>query len=77
MDMGDFDATEQWFEYVEKRIALFSEPYVNLLKARFNWVLGNREEALRYLDMAGFDKENFDKMRALFHVYFVKKLAPR
>lgn len=62
MDMGDFDATEQWFEYVEKRIALFSEPYVNLLKARFNWVQGNREEALRYLDMADFDKENFDKM---------------
>ncbi|MFQ3237707.1 MAG: TolB-like protein/Tfp pilus assembly protein PilF, partial [Paraglaciecola sp.] len=57
MDVGDFDATVQWFEYVEKRKAQFSEPYINLLKARFNLVQGNRKEALRYLDMADFGDE--------------------
>jgi len=62
MDMGDFDATEQWFKYVEKRKARFSEPYINLLKARFNLVKGNREEALRFLEMANFDNDDFDKM---------------
>jgi TolB-like protein/Flp pilus assembly protein TadD len=58
MDVGDFDATVQWFEYVEKRKIQFSEPYVNLLKARFNLVQGNRKEALRYLDMADFADED-------------------
>ena len=63
MDVGDFDATVQWFEYVEKRDARFSEPYINLLKARFNLVQGNREEALRYLDTADFGNEDFGMMR--------------
>ena len=61
MDLGDFDATVQWFEYVEKRKARFSESYINLLKARFNLVQGNREEALRYLDMSDFDNEDIMK----------------
>lgn len=58
MDVGDFDATVKWFEYVEKRKAQFSEPYINLLKARFNLVQGNREEALRYLDIADFGDDD-------------------
>jgi TolB-like protein/Flp pilus assembly protein TadD len=58
MDVGDFEATNQWFEYVEKRKARFPESYITLLKARFNLVQGNREEALRYLEMADFGKED-------------------
>jgi TolB-like protein/Flp pilus assembly protein TadD len=58
MDVGDFEATNQWFEYAEKRKARFSESYLNLLKARFNLVQGNREEALRYLEMTDFGRED-------------------
>jgi TolB-like protein/Flp pilus assembly protein TadD len=62
MDVGDFDATNQWFEYAEKRKARFSASYINVLKARFNLVQGNLEEALRYLEMADFGKDDFDMM---------------
>lgn len=62
MDVGDFDATNQWFAYAEEHKERFSEPYINLLKARFNLVQGNREEALRYLEMADFGNEDFGMM---------------
>lgn len=65
MDVGDFDATKQWFDYAEERKERFSEPYTNLLKARFNLVQGKREEAMRYLEMADFSNEHPDMVNFL------------
>lgn len=62
MDVGDFDTTSQWFEYAEVRKGWFSEPEINLLKARFNLAQGNLEEALRYLEMADFGNEELGMM---------------
>jgi tetratricopeptide (TPR) repeat protein len=63
MDMGDFNATNQWFEYVEKRKDRFSTSYTNVLKARFNLVMGNLEEALRYLEMADFENDDIGMIK--------------
>ena len=54
MDVGDFDATNYWFDYIEQRKDNFSEAYVNLLKARFYLVKGQHEEAMVFLDKAEF-----------------------
>jgi TolB-like protein/Flp pilus assembly protein TadD len=58
MDVGDFDATNYWFDYIEKRKEYFSEAFINLQKARFNFVKGKHEEALVYMDKAEFGHEN-------------------
>lgn len=50
MDVGDFDATNVWFDYIEQRKENFSESYINLLKARFYLVKGEHEDAMFYLD---------------------------
>lgn len=52
MDVGDFDATNLWFDYIEQRKENFSDTYINLLKSRFFLVKGEHEEAIVYLDKA-------------------------
>lgn len=81
MDVGDFDATNQWFEYAEARKGWFSEPYLNLLKSRFNLVQGNRKEALRYLELADFGNEDLRMMsfmegdKAFFNKNYAEAIA--
>lgn len=65
MDVGDFDVTEKWFSYIRKRAEHFSEAYLNLLQSRFYLVQNNRDEAMRYLQLADFDDKNDVK-----HLYF-------
>jgi TolB-like protein/Flp pilus assembly protein TadD len=58
MDVGDFDATNYWFDYIERRKENFSEAYINLLKARLYLVKGEHQDAMVYLDKAEFGKDN-------------------
>jgi TolB-like protein/Tfp pilus assembly protein PilF len=50
MDLGDFIATEKWFEYLDQSIENFSEDEVKLLRARFFIIQGQREEAMRIFE---------------------------
>lgn len=81
MDVGDFDATRQWFEYAEVRKDWFPEPYINILKARFNLVLGNLEEALHYLEITDFGDEGLEMMsfiegdKAFYNEKYVEAIA--
>ncbi len=58
MDVGDFDATNSWFDYINQRKDNFSEVYINLLKARFYLVKGEHEDAMVYLDKAEFGQND-------------------
>jgi TolB-like protein/Tfp pilus assembly protein PilF len=58
MDVGDFAATNHWFDYIEQRKENFSEAYINLQKARFHLVKGEHEDAMVYLDKAGSGNDN-------------------
>lgn len=58
MDVGDFDATNYWFDYIEQRKEYFSEAFINLQKARFYFVKGKHEEAMVYMDKAEFGHDN-------------------
>jgi TolB-like protein/Flp pilus assembly protein TadD len=58
MDVGDFDATKYWFDYIEQRKEYFSEAFINLQKARFYFVKGMHEEAMVHLDKAELGHEN-------------------
>ncbi|MFT5838132.1 MAG: TolB-like protein/Tfp pilus assembly protein PilF [Flavobacteriales bacterium] len=58
MDVGDFAATNDWFDYIEQRKEKFSEAYINLLKARFYLVNGEYEDAMVYLNKAELDDNN-------------------
>lgn len=65
MDVGDFDATNDWFDYIEQRKENFPEAYINPLKARFYAVKGEHENAMLYLDKLEFSHDNMGKN--LFH----------
>ena len=58
MDVGDFDVTNNWFDYIEQRKENFSESYINLLKARFYLVKGEHDDAMVYLDKAESEQNN-------------------
>jgi tetratricopeptide (TPR) repeat protein len=58
MDVGDFDATNDWFDYIEQRKENFSEAYINLLKARFYLVKGEHDDAMAYLDKSESEHNN-------------------
>ena len=58
MDVGDFDATNSWFDYINQRKDNFSEAYINHLKARFYLVKGEHEDAMVYLDKAEFGQND-------------------
>ncbi|MFT6270501.1 MAG: TolB-like protein/Tfp pilus assembly protein PilF [Alphaproteobacteria bacterium] len=58
MDVGDFDATNGWFDYIDQHKENFSEAYTNLLKSRFYLVKGEHENALVYLNKADFAHDN-------------------
>jgi TolB-like protein/Flp pilus assembly protein TadD len=58
MDVGDFDATNDWFDYIEQRKESFSEAYINLIKARFYLVKGEHEDAMAYLDKSESEHNN-------------------
>jgi TolB-like protein/Flp pilus assembly protein TadD len=61
MDMGDFAATNKWFDYAEQQKERFPQTYIYLFKARFNLVQGKLEEFIHYLDLAEFGHENIEK----------------
>lgn len=65
MDVGDFDVTEKWFSYIEKNQQHFSKFDLNLMKARFYLVQSNRDEAMRYLELAEFGDPNSKS-----HIFF-------
>lgn len=56
MDVGDFEATNKLFEYVESHEQQFPEAHVNLLKARFYLVQNDQQTAMGYLEKADFDQ---------------------
>lgn len=58
MDVGDFEATNKLFEYVESHEQQFPEAHVNLLKARFYLVQNDQQTAMSYLEKADFDQHN-------------------
>ena len=66
MDVGDFDATNYWFDYIEERKDSFSDVYINLQKARFYLVKGQHEEAMVYLDKADLSPDSNNMRGGLF-----------
>jgi TolB-like protein/Flp pilus assembly protein TadD len=58
MDVGDFEGSNKWFDYIAQRKENFPETYINLLKARFYLVKGKHEDAMLYLDKAEFAHNN-------------------
>jgi TolB-like protein/Tfp pilus assembly protein PilF len=50
MDLGDFKATESWFKYINQHFQDFSENKIKLLRSRFHLVLGQRKEAMAFLE---------------------------
>jgi len=62
MDMGDYDATNKWFDYIEQQGALFKKSEVNLLLARFYGAQQNLPEALSSLESYQSDSEMMNLM---------------
>jgi TolB-like protein/Tfp pilus assembly protein PilF len=50
MDLGDYTATKNWFEYINRHIEKFSEDRIKLLQARLDIVQGQWEEAMAKLE---------------------------
>jgi len=58
MDMGDFTATQKWFDYIAKQEQLFSKRSIQLLTSRFYAAQGNYEESLSLLSTVKPSEEN-------------------
>ncbi len=57
MDMGNMDGVWHWFEYAEQREGFFNEGYMNLMKARYYLIKGDKPQALAYLDKTEFEHD--------------------
>ncbi len=56
MDMGDFDATNSWFEYISSQPEFFSQVDKQLFRARFYGAQNKMELALKGLEQVTYPK---------------------
>ena len=76
MDMGDFDATRQWFDYIAKKEQLFTRSSVDMLQARFYASQNKTDQALVTLANIKYEEHGmgqyFNAEVALYKSEFAK-----
>lgn len=57
MDMGDFETTNKWFDYISQQGQFFTQTETQLYRARFYGAQNKGELALKTLEQVNFGKE--------------------
>ncbi|MCJ8267957.1 MAG: hypothetical protein MJK04_00975 [Psychrosphaera sp.] len=65
MDMGNFERTEQWFDYAQKHHELFNPAQYNSLQFRYHIAQGHRHKAFDYLNQISFEEDPGGQMKDL------------
>ncbi len=72
MDMNNIESTQQWFDYIDNQVNLFSLSEINFLKGRFYLTQGDIEQAI-----STFSKVQFDHSKIKMNNYIQGEIALR